>query len=173
MIVSNGEKDKDRGQAMTMEFWGFCKSKPVFPWPALLKCEGITHFSQRVPADIAPEIWRSQLRCDAFCEAVICYAGPYAEARHRKRTATSILIFKGGYGDLEDAERAIKFVADDENDETALHEAAEAEANDFIRDREIWAAINGLADLLQARGKVEFDEPDVQAIVGKIKRLRN
>ncbi len=101
---------------------------------------------------------------------LVTYAGVAAEARQRRHSSLAVAM-TSGYGDLQDCSRAIKFVADDREDELALHRAAEEECRRFVRNPVMWDAIKGIADLLQLCRRVESDDPDVIAITDCIDRI--
>jgi len=118
----------------------------------------------------APEFIRADARNRAYRYSVDCFAGIAAEVR-QSRTSSFAIALSSGRDDYECCKGAAKFVAADERDEHAFIEAAWAEAKRFVRDPAMWQAINALADLLQARGKVESGDADVIAITGIIKRI--
>jgi len=136
-------------------------------------CRGLEWFTD---LDIWPHIseahenYRIDARERAFRCAVVYLAGSDAEARQSKRSALSSAL-TGGRHDLVLVGRIAKFIATSKEDEKKFSRATETESRRFVRDPVMWAAINALADLLQARGKGEADEPDVIAITEPIERL--
>ncbi len=87
-----------------------------------------------------------------------CYAGPVAEAIHR-RTGLEWVLWGGGFGDMQHAGELLAL----------LPEAAQPEADRqaIARCRELvrryWPAVLALADLLQERGCVDGD--DVESLL--------
>ena len=116
------------------------------------------------------EDFRKSIRERAFRSMVAFYAGVDAEARYTKRSGISIAI-SYGQDDYELAGRIADFVAATDEDRRAFDLAAEAESRRFVRDPAMWDAIERLADLLQLRGSIQCDGPDVLAITESIEPI--
>jgi hypothetical protein len=135
------------------------------------ECEGRTFEGGALLRDKVPyELERAQYRHDAFRSMVVLFAGGYAEARHLGCLPIPAEL-GGGYSDFEKVELAAAFVADDEKDKHALFTAAVAEAKRLVSDPDMWGRICALADLLQERGRIEADEPDVAAVIAGVERI--
>ena len=95
--------------------------------------------------------------------AIGLMAGAFAEARYLRKSAFARLARYDDGGDLTTARRLLM----------TSGVTLEYLATHYVRPciREYWPAINAIADLLQDRGFIEFDEPDVLAITGKISRM--
>jgi hypothetical protein len=108
-----------------------------------------------VPRDYHPRDEEHKIR-----RAICLMAGAFAEARYLRKNAFVRLAL---HGDLTTAQRLVN----------ASGITLEDLASRYVRPciREYWEHINALADLLQARGFIEHDEPDVIAITGTINRI--
>jgi hypothetical protein len=68
--------------------------------------------------------------------------------------------------------RALYFLApEDKENRERIHSAVGGEVIRFLRDKQMWAAINRLADLLQARKDLYYGDADVRAIADGITRI--
>ena len=95
--------------------------------------------------------------------AIGLMAGAFAEARYLRKNAFDRLARYDDGGDLTAARRLLMTSG------VTLKDLATHYVRPCIRD--YWPAINAIADLLQDRGFIEFDDPDVLAITSTISRL--
>lgn len=79
-----------------------------------------------------------------------CYAGPVAEAIHR-RTGLERVLWDGGFGDMQQAGELLKLLPDDQQPEADRQAIARCR----VLVRRYWPAVESLADLLQEHGQVE------------------
>jgi hypothetical protein len=115
---------------------------------------------------------RQALREEGFSDIVISLAGCAAERRHRKISLAAALL-DYGRNDHEKALAVAQFIAKDEEDQNWLLELAIDEAQRFVRLPLIWGAINGLADLVQERGRITMASRGAKVVVEPVLGLRN
>ncbi len=90
-------------------------------------------------------------------------AGPFAQARQSHKSGIDLLNSRYGACDLATIERLLRRTS------ASIEQTAILHARQLVRT--YWPAINAIADLLQARGRIEDDEPDVMRITSGIERI--
>ncbi len=148
-----------------VQAYGLCEGTLCFPEPIDYLYRDHPHLSHNKTAEYLKYARERAFRC-----CVNCWVGIEAEKRQCKKSDIYVQLSSSG-GDYEACKRVAKFVVHDERDEKVFINAAWNEAAHFVRIPVMWQAINALASLLQARGRIEADEPDVIAITKTVERL--
>jgi hypothetical protein len=124
------------------------------------------HFQRGPFSEIAGHA-RLLVQEQAFQFMVAVQAGPEAQARQSKQSRGAIAL-SGGKDDMSLCLKISEWLR--YNGDT--FDAADLETRRFVRDPLMWDAMNALADLLQARGRVERHNRGVKAIIKPIKRIK-
>lgn len=112
---------------------------------------------RNMPAYLPPELVADMPEMVAR-DLLNCYAGPVAEAIHRRCGLWSVL-WNGGAGDWQHAGDLLELLPEDDRPEANRKAIARCR----VLVRRYWPAVESLADLLQARGHVEGE--DVEALL--------
>lgn len=97
------------------------------------------------------------MRAAAEADAVEFIAGPAAEARYRRWSFLSCILF-GGDNDWFQASATGRDWTRTAEEFAAFLDRAEKRARALVRDRRVWAAVNALADALMVRRIMEAEE---------------
>jgi hypothetical protein len=92
---------------------------------------------------------------------VVCFAGPYAQARYTRRSAFET-VFVGGKQDYRNAELVARCAFGD--DHQAHMERATEAAREFVRRPDVWAQITTVANILSVKGYMKGTHPELVRI---------
>lgn len=124
--------------------------------------EGIVEASSFIPAPSVALEYGHSMGADlpelVARDLLHCYSGPVAEAIYR-RTGLEWVFWFGGFGDWQNASDLLALLPEDQRPEAGRQ--AIARCRELVR--RYWPAVLALADLLQARGRVEGE--DVESLL--------
>jgi hypothetical protein len=143
-----------------------------------VKCHGLTepilHFKEpklglSIEQYLGPVEMRQRVR-EAFSErgtrVIICsYAGPWVEARRRRKSVAAVML-SGGNDDAEEIESILTWLAPGNEVRKQLVLRCLRIVKSFLREPGIWQQVEAVANLLIRDGTVEGDHTLLADITG-------
>jgi hypothetical protein len=137
----------------------------------------VTHLNEQVyvmsgTKDIdalAPKVGGSKEDRETFLAAfydrgvrvmISTWAGPYAEAKHRRRSPFYLMFGE----DEKEARNIANFIEPAEDKREALRDRVEDIVRRFLREPSVWARIQAIAEVLVRERAIDFDHPLVRDI---------
>jgi hypothetical protein len=96
---------------------------------------------------------------------VCIMAGSYAEAKHRKQSVVAIGLTYGR-GDFDESDTIAKFIEPDPEGLSQLHGRTEGIVKRFLREPDVWALIQTVAEVLSRDGTIDGEHALLRDIDG-------